>query len=65
MSKPVFFFTTQSDLVQHNGKSCKAIAPLDETQYDKFDVGPMYRIILEDGTQMSCYADELYVNWEE
>ena len=65
MDKPVFFFTTQSDLVRYNGKSCKAIVPLDESTYDKADVGPMYRIMLEDGTQLSCYADELYVYWED
>lgn len=65
MNKPVFFFTTQSDLVKYNGLSCKVIVLLDEAEYDKFDVGPMYRIVLETGTQLSCYADELYVNWEE
>lgn len=62
---PVLFFTTQSDLVRHNGKVCRVIVPLDESEYDKFDVGPMYRIVLEDGTQLDCYKDELYTYWEE
>ena len=65
MNKTVFFFTTQSDLVKYNGLSCKVIVPLNESEYDKDDVGPMYKIVLETGAQLSCYADELYVNWEE
>ena len=65
MSKPVVFFTKQKDLVKYNGLSCKVIVPLNESEYDKDDVGPMYRIVLETGAQLNCCADELYVRWEE
>ena len=65
MSKPVVFVTKQKDLVKYNGLSCKAIVPLKESKYDENAVGPTYRIVLETGTQLNCYADELYVKWEE
>lgn len=64
MKNPIFFFTTQSDLLRYNGLSCKTIVALDESKYDKADVGPMYHIVLENGAQLECYADELYCYWE-
>lgn len=53
------FNTYQSDLLVHNGKKCRVIGELPETQYDKEDVGLMYNIELEDGTKLQAFEDEL------
>lgn len=53
------FETTQSDLTRYNGMKIIASAPLDESRYDKEDVGEMFRIKLEDGTLLDAFEDEM------
>jgi len=53
------FYTTQSDLMQYNGTVVKVLWPLPESEYDREDVGPMYRIRLFDGSEIDAFDDEL------
>lgn len=53
------FETTQSDLLHLNGKRILASSPLPESEYDRFDVGDIFHILLEDGTQLSAFSDEI------
>ena len=55
----MIFETTQSDLAHYNGMKIIASAPLDESRYDKEDVGEMLRIKLEDGTLLDAFEDEM------
>lgn len=53
------FKTTQSDLIQYNGKKIVGIKPSDEKKYDKEDVGLMFDIVLEGGIELQAFADEI------
>lgn len=53
------FMTTQSDLKKFNGLKIIGIKPLDEKEYDKADVGPMFTIMLENGATFHAFADEI------
>lgn len=53
------FRTTQSDLLKYNGERIVASAPLDESKYDRADVGPMYRIKLQCGASLDAFEDEI------
>lgn len=53
------FKTTQSDLVQYNGKKIVGIKPLDESKYDKADVGLMFDILLEGGIALEAFPEEI------
>lgn len=55
----MIFETTQSDLTRYNGMKIIASAPLDESRYDKEDVGEMFRIKLEGGTLLDAFSDEI------
>lgn len=48
-----------SELKIHDGKKCvvKKRKPINE--YDYFDIGTMWEICLEDGTQVDAFPDEL------
>lgn len=53
------FYTTQSDLSQYNGTVVEVLGPLPESEYDREDVGPMYRVRLWDGSVIDAFDDEL------
>ena len=53
------FTTTQSDLLQHNGKSFKVIRKLTETEVDIHEVGNQYIIKLETGEEIQAFEDEI------
>jgi len=46
------FMTTQSDLLKYNGTTVEVLCELDESEYDKEEVGQMYRIRLIDGNEI-------------
>ncbi len=54
------FNTTQSDLIKYNGTKVEVIGELDESKYDKEDVGKMYKIIFFDGVKRDAFEDELF-----
>ena len=53
------FMTTQSDLLKYNGTTVEVLCELDESEYDKEEVGQMYRIRLIDGNEINAFEDEL------
>lgn len=55
----MIFKTTQSDLLKYNGQRIVASAPLPENEYDKEDVGPMFRIRLNSGAMLTAFEDEM------
>ena len=55
----MIFKTTQSDLLKHNGERIVACVPLDESRYDREDVGPMFRIKMESGADLDAFEDEI------
>lgn len=59
--KPLYrvFRTTQSDLLKFNGTIVEVTGPLPETEYDKEDVGPMFRARFNDGIIRDVFDDEL------
>lgn len=59
MDKWFRFFTTQSDLVKFNGSRIEILEPLDEREYDREDVGPMYKARFNDGEIRDVFEDEL------
>lgn len=54
------FMTTQSDLLKYNGTTVAVLCELDESEYDKEEVGQMYRIRLIDGNEINAFEDELF-----
>ena len=55
----MIFKTTQTDLRKYNGMKIYGLVPLPEDEYDKEDVGEMFRIRLEDGTLLNAFSDEI------
>jgi hypothetical protein len=53
------FYTTDSELKKYNNTTVEVIGPLDETKYDRFDVGNMYEIRFYDGKEAQAFEDEL------
>ena len=53
------FNTTQSDLLKYNGTMVVVLGALEESKYDKEDVGQMYRIRFYDSVESDAFADEL------
>ncbi len=53
------FHTTQSDLTKYNGTAVTVLHELDESEYDKADVGQMYKIKFFDGHTADAFEDEL------
>ena len=53
------FMTTQSDLLKYNGTTVTVLCELDESEYDKEEVGQMYKIRLIDGNEINAFEDEL------
>ena len=60
MRKDEYFYTTQSDLIKYNGLKVMRKSPMSENRYDKEDVGQMWEVLLEDGTNIDVFDDELY-----
>lgn len=54
------FRTTDSSLVQYNNTVVEVLGELDESEYDKADVGPMFNIRFQDGKEAEAFEDELY-----
>lgn len=59
------FNTTQSDLIEHNEKKIVKRIPLDESKYDKEDVGPMFIVTLSDGTELHAFEDECQMKYDD
>lgn len=59
MGRWCLFHTTQSDLVKFNFSHVEVLGPLDETEYDREDVGPMYKARFIDGEIRDVFEDEL------
>ena len=57
------FLTQQSDLIGLNGLRIVSVKPLDESEYDKEDVGPMYTVKLENERSVTVYADEVVTSF--
>ena len=53
------FQSTQSDLIQHNGKQLEIIRKLTEEEADLKDVGTMYKVQLETGEELDVFHDEV------
>ena len=53
------FHTEDSRYTQHAGQRVTCHGPLDESLFDRAEVGPMYVITLPDGTEAHAFADEL------
>lgn len=53
------FRTTDSDLIQFNNSIVEVVEPLPESEYDKEDVGPMFRARFSDGVIRDVFDDEL------
>lgn len=61
------FKTTESKLLQHNGKKILSIRELDETEYDRniengfggWLIDTMYEAILDDKTRIPIFEDEI------
>ena len=53
------FQTTQSDLLQHNGKQLEIIRKLTEEEVDEYEFITMYEIKLETGEQIHAFKDEI------
>ena len=60
MRKDEYFYTVQSDLTKYNGLKVMRKSPMSENRYDKEDVGQMWEVLLEDGTNIDVFDDELY-----
>lgn len=59
MSLIKIFQTTQSDLVQHNGKTLEIIRKLTADEVDEHEFITMYEIKLETGEQIHAFKDEI------
>lgn len=62
MKQAYFIFNTYKGDSTYNNKSgqkCKILKAIPLKDYDWFDVGFMYKVILEDGTIISAFSDEL------
>lgn len=59
------FNTVQSDLLIHNEKKIIKKTPLDESKYDKEDVGPMFIIKLADETELLAFQDEISMDHDD
>lgn len=44
-----------------NGQRFKLLGPVNPDSYDAADVGPMYRIAFEDGTEIQAWPEEIYL----
>ena len=55
------FTTTQSDLIKYNGSVVLVLCPLNENEYDREDVGNMYKIRLFNGDEIDAFEDELEI----
>ena len=43
-----------------NGKTCTVLNLVDPDTYDAFEVGPMFRVKFDDGTEATCWPEELH-----
>lgn len=48
-----------SELNFRTGQKCRVIRPLTEAEADISDVGPMYKVMFQDGFQTDAFEDEL------
>lgn len=53
------FHTTDSELLKFNNTIVTVLDPLPESEYDKEDVGPMFRARFIDGEIRDVFDDEL------
>lgn len=50
---------TDSKWENHDGEKCKVKMRKSETEYDFEDIGTMWEIELEDGSELDAFSDEL------
>lgn len=48
-----------SQLNHRNGERIFVIDELDPSEYDREEVGPMYRVMFEDGFEVDAFEDEI------
>ncbi|WIB65705.1 hypothetical protein [Curtobacterium sp. MCBD17_040] len=51
--------TSETDLDGRHGQRVHVIGPLDESEYDVEEVGPMFRVRFDDGHEADVFSDEL------
>lgn len=54
----LIFQTTQSDLLSKNGQKLTIVRPITDGEID-VEVGNMYKVQLEDGTNLDVFEDEI------
>lgn len=52
-------YGTDSEWKNHDGEKCKVKMRKSETEYDFEDIGTMWEIELEDGSELDAFSDEL------
>lgn len=50
---------TDSEWKSHDGEKCKVKMRKPETEYDFEDIGTMWEIELEDGSELDAFSDEV------
>ena len=53
------FNSVQTDYSKYSGMKLEIIEPLPESEYDLIEVGPMFRIKLENGLVLTAFDDEI------
>lgn len=53
------FRTNDSALRARNGQSITVIGPMEPSDFDLEETGPMYRVEFDDGIQASVFKDEI------
>lgn len=57
--KTATFSTQDSALREHNGETVTVISPLPESEFDREEVGDMFRIRFANGELSDAFSDEL------
>lgn len=53
------FRTVDSVLCDHNGEEVTVLEPLSPDLYNAEEVGPMFRVRFQDGSEAEAFADEV------
>jgi len=53
------FKTISEEYQSRNNEKCKVIRPLTKEEADIEEIGKMYKVVFEDGTEADVFEDEL------
>jgi len=53
------FHSVQTNYSKYSGMALEIIEPLPEKEYDLIEVGPMFKIRLENGLVLHAFGDEI------